>query len=72
MYAQPAAEDRFSFNQIVSSDFIRSAMRDKRLIAHSSPTTIHSKVDEYFESAKVSATEELKKYKSNGKRFELI
>ena len=34
-------------------------MKDKRPIAHSSPTTIRSKVDEYFEPAKVSATEEL-------------
>ena len=40
-------------------------MRDKKYIAHSSPKSTRSKVCEY--SAKVTATEELKKLKSNGR-----
>jgi hypothetical protein len=40
MYAQLACGDRLSFNQISKSQFIQSAMRDKLLIAHTSPTTI--------------------------------
>ena len=47
-------------------------MRNKKLTAHSSPTTIRSNVCEYGESAEVSATEELKKYKNSGKRFVLL
>ena len=49
MYAELAATDRLSFNQIARSDFIRSALRDKIFIAHSSPTTIRSKVFEFYQ-----------------------
>ena len=44
MYAQLAGADRPLFNQIARSQFIRSALRDKKLVAHSSPTTIRNKV----------------------------
>ena len=73
MYPRLAGEDRISFNQIERSEFIRQAVRDKIFIAHSCPTTIKSisKVCEYFHSAKVSATEELKKLKSNKNRMVL-
>ena len=53
---------RMSCNKIEWSQFIRQAMRDKKFIAHSSPKSTRSKVCEY--SAKVSATEKLKKLKS--------
>ena len=71
MYAELAlaATDRLSFNQIARSDFIRSAMRDKKFIAHSSPTTIRSKVFEFYQEAKVAVTDELKQGISKGLRF---
>ena len=37
MYSQLAGAGRLSFNQIARSQFITSAMQDKKLIAHSSP-----------------------------------
>ena len=52
MYAKLACEDRLSFNQIAKSQFIQSAMRDKLLIAHTSPTTIRDKVKGFHSSAK--------------------
>ena len=60
MYAELAATDRLWFNQIARSDFIRSAMRDKKFIAHSSPTTTRSKVFEFYQEAKAAVTDELK------------
>ena len=60
MYAELAATDRLWFNQIARSDFIRSAMREKKFIAHSSPTTIRSKVFEFYQEAKAAVTDELK------------
>ena len=69
MYAELTATDRLSFNQITRSDFIRSAMRDKKFIAHSSPTTIHSKVFEFYQEAKAAVTDELKQGISKGLRF---
>ena len=71
MHTGLAGEDRMSFNQIARSKFIRQTLRDKKFIAHSSPTTIRSKVYEYFYSAKVFAIEELTKMKSNGDRMVL-
>ena len=69
MFAELAATDRLSFNQIARSDFISSAMRDKKFIDHSSPTTIRSKVFEFYQEAKAAATDELKKGISKGLRF---
>ena len=69
MYAELAATDRLSFNQIVRSDFIRSAMRDKKFIAHSSPTTIRSKVFKFYQEAKAAVIDELKRGISEGLRF---
>ena len=69
MYAELAATDRLSFNQIARSDFIRSAMRDKKFIAHSSPTTILSKVFEFYQEAIPAVTDELKQGISKGLRF---
>ena len=60
MYASLAGEDRMYFSQVARSKFIGQAMRDKNFIAHSSPTTF---------SIIVSATEELKKLKSNWNRM---
>ena len=47
-----AAEDRLSFHQIAQSNFIKDSMRKKKLIAHSSPTTIQRKVAQFHELAK--------------------
>ena len=69
MYAELAATDRLSFNQIARSDFIRSAMRDKKFVAHSSPTTIRSKVFEFYQEAKAAVTDELKQGISKGLRI---
>ena len=68
IYAELAATDRLSFHQIARSDFIRSAMRDKKFIAHSSPTTIRSKVFEFYQEAKAAVTDELKQGISKGLR----
>ena len=65
MYDELAATDQLSFNQIARSEFIRSAMRNKKLIAHSSPTTIRSKVFEFYQEAKGAVTDELKQGISN-------
>ena len=62
MYAQLACEDRLSFNQIAKSQFIQSAMRDKLLIAHTSPTTIRDKVKEFHSSAKEDVKSEFTVY----------
>ena len=48
IYAELAANDRFSFNQIANSDFIRESMREKMMTAHSAPNTIRSKVHQFF------------------------
>ena len=69
MFAELAATDRLSFNQIARSDFISSAMRDKKFIAHCSPTTIRSKVFEFYQEAKAAVTDELKQGISKGLRF---
>ena len=44
-------------------------MRDKKFIAHSSPTTIRSKVFEFYQEAKAAVTDELKQGISKGLRF---
>ena len=62
IYAQLACEDRLSFNQIAKSQFIQSAMRDKLLIAHTSPTTIRDKVKEFHSSAKEDVKSEFTAY----------
>ena len=69
MFAELVATDRLSFNQIARSDFISSAMKDKKFIAHSSLTTIRSKVFEFYQEAKVAVTDELKQGISKGLRF---
>ena len=49
MYSRLAAVDRLSFNQIANRDFIKDAMRDKKMVAHSSPSTIRAKVSEFYD-----------------------
>ena len=44
-------------------------MRDKKFIAHSSPTTIRSKVFEFYQEAKAAVTDELKQGISKWLRF---
>ena len=56
MYTALASTERLSFSQIARSEFIRSAVRDKKLIAHSSPTMIRSKVFEFYQEAKAAVT----------------
>ena len=55
MYSQLAGAGRLSFNQIARSQFMRSAMRDKKLIAHSSTTTILSKGAFTYDVSKILA-----------------
>ena len=49
MYVALAAEDRLSFHQIAQSNFIKDSKREKKLIAHSTPTTIRRKVAQLHE-----------------------
>ena len=46
-------------------------MRDKKFITHSSPTTIRSKVFEFYQEAKAAVTGELKQGISKGLRFDV-
>ena len=71
MYSRLAAVDRLSFNQIATSSFIRDAMREKKLVAHSSPNTIRSKVSEFYQAAKEEVKQHLAKLKKGGVRFSL-
>ena len=71
VYAELAAKDRFSFNQISSSKFIRSAMQQKFNVAHTSHTTIRAKVKDFWIEAKKETLLELKKKKEDGERFAL-
>ena len=71
MYSRLAAVDRLSFNQIANSSFIRDAMRKKKLVAHSSPSTIRGKVTEFYQAAKQEVKEHLAKLKEDGVRFSI-
>ena len=70
MYARLAAVDRFSFNQIASSDFIRNSMaKEPGFKSHSHPSTIRSKVLEFYDEAKLAMQGNLKSKVSKGSRF---
>ena len=69
MYAELAAVDRSSFNQIANSTFIHSAMRDKGMKAHISHVTVRSKVFEYYEQAKSVIKNHLQQGVNNGQRY---
>ena len=71
MYSRLAAVDRLSFNQIATSDFIRDAMREKKMVAHSSPNTIRGKVAEFYQTAKEEVRKHLAEMKREGVRFSL-
>ena len=72
MYAELAARDRLSFNQIAKSEFIQSSMRDKKLISHTSPETIRTKVLQFFQTAKEETKKELQySLRDQGQRFSL-
>ena len=49
MYAELAAVDRLSLNQIANSSFIRNSMTEKGLKSHISPDTVRNKVFEFYE-----------------------
>ena len=61
VYAVLAAVDCLSFNQISTSSFIRNSMLQKYKVAHTSHTTIHAKVKEFWEVAKEDTVVDLKK-----------
>ena len=66
MYAEPTAEDRLSYQQISSSNFIRSAIVKQGLPSHASSTTVGEKVFQYYGEAKVIMIDHLqKKIKEN-------
>ena len=70
MYARLAAVDRFSFNQIASSDFIRNSMaKEPGFKSHNHPSTIRSKVLEFYDEAKLAMQGNLKSKVSKGSRF---
>ena len=71
VYAELAAVDRFSFNQISKSNFVRSSMQQKYNVAHTSHNTIRAKVKEFWQAAKAETVAELKKMKQAGQRFAL-
>ena len=52
VYGVHAAVDCLSFNQISTSSFIRNSMQQKYKVAHTSHTTIHAKMKEFWEVAK--------------------
>ena len=61
MYARLAALDRFSFNQIASSEFIRTSMaKEPGFKSHSHPSTIRSKVLDFYDEAKSATKAHLK------------
>ena len=53
MYAELAAVDRLSFQQIYSNNFICSAMVKQGLPSHTSSTTVGHKVFQYYDETKV-------------------
>ena len=61
VYAVLAAVDCLFFNQISTSSFIRNSMQQKYKVAHTSHTTIHAKVKEFWEVAKEDTVVDLKK-----------
>ena len=71
MYAELAAVDRLSFQQISSSNFIRSAMVKQGLPSHTSSTTVGQKVFQYYDEAKVIMIDHLQKKIKENCRFAL-
>ena len=71
MYAELAAVDRLSFQQISSSNFIRSAMVKQGLPSHTSSTTVGHKVFQYYDEAKVIMIDHLQKKIKENCRFAL-
>ena len=71
MYAELVAVDRLSFNQVAKSKFIRSAMQKKKLFSHSSPSTIRTKVDQFFRDAKAETKKYVLEEKEWGQRYSL-
>ena len=71
MYAELAAVDRLSFEQISSSNFIRSAMVKQGLPSHTSSTTVGQKVFQYYDEAKVIMIDHLQKKIKENCRFAL-
>ena len=71
MYAELTSVDRLSFNQVAKSEFIQSAMRDKKLVSHSSPTTIRKKVDSFYQTARTQVVKEITRLKESGHRFSI-
>ena len=71
MYAELAAVDRLSFQQIASSNFIRNAMLKEGLKSHTSPNTIKDKVYQYYNEAKDIVIDHLQKKIKENCRFAL-
>ena len=71
MYAELAAVDRLSFQQISSSNFIRSAKMKQGLPSHTSSTTVGQKVFQYYDEAKVIKIDHLQKKIKENCRFAL-
>ena len=61
VYAELAAMDRLSFNQISTSSFIRNSMQQKYNVPHTTHTTILAKVKEFWEVANGETVADLKK-----------
>ena len=62
VYVELAAVDCLSFNKISTSSFIRNSMqRNTTNVAHTSHTTIHPKVKEFWEVAKEETLRNCKK-----------
>jgi hypothetical protein len=71
MYAELVSIDRLSYNQVAKSSFIQEAMRNKKLVSHSSHVTIRKKVAEFYAEAKTETKEFIKKAKESGKKFSI-
>ena len=71
MYADLVCIDRLSFHQVASSDFIQTAMREKKLTAHSSHNTIRCKVFDYFVECKEDVKAQLSNIVEGGGRFSI-
>ena len=71
MYAELAAVDRLSFQQISGSNFIRSSMVKQGLPSHTSSTTVGQKVFQYYDEAKDIMIDHLQKKIKENCRFAL-
>ena len=71
IYAEMVCKSRFTFNQVANDDFIKESMRDRGMTSHDSPQTIRKKVMEFYDDAKDSVIDELKRNLHDGKRYSL-